>query len=107
MNYLRYGTNDYVMNTESKKIITSNKINKDEIINYDYTEIGIKDIIEDSNRIFYEEMNFKALQKRAKDTKKNDYTSTIKTKKGEVREICKFKKKNYTHRLEHATTFTK
>lgn len=53
----------------------------------------IKDIIEDSNRIFYEKMNFKALQKRAKETKKNDYTSTIKTKKGESKEICKFKRK--------------
>jgi len=51
MNYLLYGTNDYVMNTESKKIITSNKINKDEIINYDYSEISIKDIIEDANTI--------------------------------------------------------
>ena len=48
MNYLLYGTNDYVINLEIKKIIKKNNINTEDIINYNYTETNIKNIIDDA-----------------------------------------------------------
>lgn len=49
-------------------------------------------IIKESDAIFYEEMDFKALGKRVKKNKKQDKMSTVQTKTGE-KQIRKFKKK--------------
>lgn len=50
-------------------------------------------IIKESNTIFYEEMDFKALGKRSKKTEKRDTVSTVTTKSGETKKIKKFKRK--------------
>ena len=57
-----------------------------------YQEMLCNKIIQETDEIFYEEMNFKALGKRAKKTEKQDKVSTIQTKTGE-KQIRKFKKK--------------
>lgn len=48
MTYLLYGLNDYLIDTEIKKIKELNKINSDDLINYDYIETPLKIIIEDA-----------------------------------------------------------
>jgi hypothetical protein len=53
----------------------------------------INQIISESSIVYYEEMNFKALQKRAKELKKQDKDTTIITKSGESKTIIKYKRK--------------
>jgi hypothetical protein len=45
------------------------------------------------NRVFVEDMNFKALQKRAKNTKRSEKVSTIVDKNGNEKQVRKYKKK--------------
>lgn len=58
-----------------------------------YQEMLCNKIITKSNKIFYEDMNFKALAKRAKETKRQDKTSIVKNSKGEEKKVKKYKKK--------------
>ena len=57
-----------------------------------YQEMLCNKIIQETDEIFYEEMNFKALGKRAQKTEKQDKVNTVQTKTGE-KQIRKFKKK--------------
>ena len=51
------------------------------------------EIISHCNTIYVENMNFKALQRKAKQTKKSEKLSTIKDSKGNEKQIHKYKKK--------------
>lgn len=48
MTYLLYGINDYLIDTEIKKIKNKYNIGNDDLINYDYLETNIKIIIDDA-----------------------------------------------------------
>ncbi len=45
------------------------------------------------NKVFVETMDFKALQKRAKNTERQEQTSIVKQKDGTVKEVHKYKRK--------------
>ena len=53
----------------------------------------VRDIVKQGDSIYYEEMNFKALQKRAKKTERSEKSSEIKQKDGSIKEVKKYKKK--------------
>lgn len=48
MTYLLYGTNDYLIDLELKKIKDKNNITNDDISKYEYTDLPIKMIIDDA-----------------------------------------------------------
>lgn len=51
MTYLLYGTNDYLINQEIKKLKEKNNITDNDVTRYDYTEVLIKDIIDDATLV--------------------------------------------------------
>ena len=56
-------------------------------------EIMANRLLSDSGEIIVEKMNFKALAKRAKETKRQDTAAPVKQKDGTIREIKKYKRK--------------
>lgn len=51
MTYLLYGTNDYLINQEIEKLKEKNNITDNDVTRYDYTEVLIKDIIDDATLV--------------------------------------------------------
>lgn len=53
----------------------------------------INQLIEDSVTFIIEDMSFKGLQRRSKNTKRSDKTTAIMKKDGTVKQVCKYKRK--------------